>query len=57
MSYPFAAEDLLRQHRRDIESLTMRARLVELAKCCKPSRVRALFARFGSSVSPAPCCA
>ena len=50
-----APEYLLREHEREVRARAMSARLVELARCCKPSRVGALIARVRDRFSPAPC--
>jgi len=53
-----ASEYLLREHEREARALARRARLVELARCCKPSRIAALRAHIRDRFSPAaPCCA
>jgi hypothetical protein len=58
MSHHIAPEFYLHEHDREARSLAMTARLVELAKCCKPSRVKAAVARVRERFSPAaPCCA
>jgi len=58
MSYPYSPEAMLREHNRDVKSRAMHARLVELARCCKPSRLAAFAARVRARFQPAaPCCA
>jgi hypothetical protein len=57
MNY-LASEYLIREYEREARTLAMQARLVELARCCRPSRIAALLARVRDRFSPpAPCCA
>ena len=58
MSHHIAPEHYLHEHAREVRSLAMTARLVELARCCKPSRAKAALVRLRERFSPAaPCCA
>ena len=57
MTHPLAAEYHLREHERQVRSLAMSARLIELAKCCKPSRVAAALTRLRDRLRlTEPCC-
>ena len=56
MSHHIAPELFLREHERGMRELAMTARLVELARCCKPSRVKAAVARLLDRFSPASAC-
>ena len=58
MTHPIAAEYELREIARETSARAMRARLIELASCCKPSRVKAALSRVRNRLTPAaPCCA
>lgn len=51
MSYPYQPESLLAVHQRRLAELAASARLVALARCCRPSRLRTLVRR-----PPTICC-
>jgi len=58
MSHHIAPEYYLRERAREVRAQAMTARLIELARCCKPSRVKAAVQRVRDRLSPAaPCCA
>lgn len=55
MTYPY--EELLREHQRAVREQASRSRLIELARCCKPSALKAAVARLRDRFLPAdPAC-
>ena len=41
MTHSYFAEHLIADHERAVRAANARARLIELARCCKPSRIAA----------------
>ena len=62
MTHPYFAERLIAEHDRTVRAASARARLIELARCCQPSRIAAALqaarrrTRAGTS-GTAVCCA
>ena len=62
MTHPYFAEHLIAEQQRAVRAANTRARLIELARCCKPSRFAAKLTALrqtmrAKTTSTAACCA
>jgi len=62
MTHPYLADHLVTGRDRDVRAASARARLVALAKCCRPSRIAASVKALRQRLHPrgratAACCA
>ena len=60
MTHPYLASSVVKQRERDIRASAARARLVAIARCCHPSRIReainVLRARIQRPTAAPLCC-
>jgi hypothetical protein len=60
MTHPDMTTAVAREYARDLYSSAARSRLVAIARCCQPSRLKLLIAavrdRLAPSAQPAACC-
>ena len=60
MMHPYIAAGLAHERERELRTSPARARLVALANCCRPSRIKAITSRLAGRLPAAgaePCCA
>ena len=62
MTHPYFAERLIADHDRALRAASAKARILELARCCKPSRLAATLSVLRQRLQPttdraAACCA